>query len=108
MSRTTSYPQTLPPRRPELAADGPRPRQSRWSELATSADHKDIGRILMATAFGSLFLAALQLLLMRVQLAVPQNVFLDVVTFDRLLSVYGETAIFLVALPLIIGLLYYV
>ena len=27
--------------------------------------------------------------------------------FDRLFSVYGETAIFLVALPLIIGLLYY-
>ena len=36
-----------------------------------------------------------------------RQVFLKGVTFDRLLSVYGETAIFLVALPLIIGLLYY-
>jgi cytochrome c oxidase subunit 1 len=108
MSRTTSYPQTMPPTRPEIASDGPKPRQTRWTELATSADHKDIGRILIAASFGSIFLAALQLLLMRVQLAVPENVFLKGVTFDRLLSVYGETAIFLVALPLAIGLLYYV
>jgi len=108
MSRTTSYPQTMPPTRPELSSDGPKSRPARWVELATSADHKDISRILMATAFGSIFLAALELLLMRVQLAAPSNVFLKGVTFDRLLSMYGETAIFLVALPLIIGLLYYV
>ncbi|MFN8142208.1 MAG: cbb3-type cytochrome c oxidase subunit I [Solirubrobacterales bacterium] len=108
MSRTTSYPQTMPPTRPEISSDGPGSRPSRWAELASSADHKDIGRLLIATSFGSIFLAALELLLMRVQLAVPENVFLKGVTFDRLLSVYGETAIFLVALPLIIGLLYYV
>lgn len=108
MSRTTSYPQTVPPTRPEIASDGPQERQSRWAELATSADHKDISRILVSAAFGSIFLAALELLLMRLQLAVPSNVFLKGITFDRLLSVYGETAIFLVALPLIIGLLYYV
>ena len=108
MSRTTSYPQSMPPTRPEITSDGPSSRPARWIELATSADHKDIGRILMTTAFGSIFLAALELLLMRVQLAVPSNVFLNGVTFDRLLSVYGETAIFLVALPLILGLLYYV
>ncbi|HRV59346.1 MAG TPA: cbb3-type cytochrome c oxidase subunit I, partial [Solirubrobacterales bacterium] len=108
MSRTTSYPQTMPPTRPELASDGPEARRTRWTELATSADHKDIGRILVAASFGSIFLAALELLLTRLQLAVPENVFLKGVTFDRLLSVYGETAIFLIALPLVIGLLYYV
>lgn len=108
MSRTTSYPQSMPPTRPELSSDGPRPRQARWAELASSADHKDIARILISSAFGAIFLAALELLLLRLQLSVPSNVFLDAVTFDRLLSVYGGTAIFLVAMPLIIGLLYYV
>ncbi|MBK5111256.1 MAG: cbb3-type cytochrome c oxidase subunit I, partial [Thermoleophilia bacterium] len=44
----------------------------------------------------------------RIQLAVPENLFLDAVTFDRLLSVYGETAIFLFALPLCLGFFYYV
>jgi heme/copper-type cytochrome/quinol oxidase subunit 1 len=108
MSRTSSYPQTMPPTRPEVSSSGPQARPARWIELSTSADHKNIGRILMASAFGSIFLAALELLLMRVQLAVPENVFLKGVTFDRLLSLYGETSIFLVALPLILGLLYYV
>jgi heme/copper-type cytochrome/quinol oxidase subunit 1 len=108
MSRTTSYPQTMPPTRPEVASEGPKQSNARWIELSTSADHKDIGRILMVSAFGALFLAALELLLVRVQLAVPSNVFLEGVTFDRLLSVYGTTGIFLVALPLLIGLLYYV
>lgn len=108
MSRTTSYPQSMPPTRPEVASDGPRTKPARWIALSTSADHKDIGRILISSAFGAIFLAALQLLLLRAQLAVPSNSFLSGVTFDRLLSVYGETAIFLVALPLAIGLLYYV
>ena len=105
---TTSYPQTMPPTRPEISSEGPKSRPARWIELGTSADHKDISRILMTSAFGAIFIAALELLLMRVQLSVPSNVFLKGVTFDRLLSLYGETAIFLVALPLAIGLLYYI
>jgi heme/copper-type cytochrome/quinol oxidase subunit 1 len=102
------YPPTTPPTRPEISSGGPAGNRSRWVQLGTSADHKDIGLILIVSAFGALFLAALELLLVRIQLAVPENVFLEAVTFDRLLSVYGETAIFLFALPLCLGLFYYV
>lgn len=104
----SSYPTTMPPTRPEVASGAPSEPRARWAQLATSADHKAISMILFATAFGSLFLAALELLLVRIQLSVPENVFLNAVTFDRLLSVYGETAIFLFALPLCIALFYYV
>jgi len=104
----SSYPTTMPPTRPEVSAATPADPRARWAQIATSADHKTIGLVLISTAFGSLFLAALELLLVRIQLAVPENVFLNAVTFDRLLSVYGETAIFLFALPLCIGLFYYV
>ncbi len=45
---------------------------------------------------------------MRLQLAIPENAFLSPVTFNRLLSLYGVTAIFLFALPLCLGLFYYV
>ena len=45
---------------------------------------------------------------MRLQLAVPENTFLDPVTFNRMLSLYGATAIFLVAVPLALGFFYYV
>ncbi|MGB0120452.1 MAG: cbb3-type cytochrome c oxidase subunit I, partial [Solirubrobacterales bacterium] len=98
----------MPPTRPEVSADAPADPRPRWTQIATSPDHKTISLVLITSAFGALFLAALELLLVRLQLAVPENVFLNAVTFDRLLSVYGETAIFLFALPLCIGLFYYV
>ena len=49
-----------------------------------------------------------ELLLMRLQLAIPENTFLSPVTFNRMLSLYGATAIFFFALPLALGLFYYV
>ncbi|HEV2727044.1 MAG TPA: cbb3-type cytochrome c oxidase subunit I [Solirubrobacterales bacterium] len=88
-----------PSPRPELAAEGFRPSRPRWQQLATSADHKDVGRILICGALGFLFIALVELLLMRIQLLVPENSFLDPVTFNRMLSLYGATAIFFFALP---------
>jgi heme/copper-type cytochrome/quinol oxidase subunit 1 len=94
--------------RPELVVEGfpgrPRPR---WIELATSADHKDVGRILITAAFGFLFLAAVELLLMRLQLAIPENDFMTPVGFNRMLSTYGATAVFFFAIPLVLGFFYY-
>jgi len=98
-----------PSPRPELVADGFQSSQRpRWQQLATTADHKEIGQILICGALGFLFLALVELVLMRIQLLVPENTFLDPVTFNRMLSLYGTTAIFLFALPLVIGLFYYV
>ncbi|HEX5989889.1 MAG TPA: cbb3-type cytochrome c oxidase subunit I [Solirubrobacterales bacterium] len=97
-----------PSPRPELAAEGFPPSRPRWQELATSADHKDVGRILITGALGFLFIALIELLLMRIQLLVPENTFLSPVTFNRMLSLYGASAVFFFALPLAIGLFYYV
>ncbi|HEU5105761.1 MAG TPA: cbb3-type cytochrome c oxidase subunit I [Solirubrobacterales bacterium] len=94
--------------RPELVADGYTPSRPRWAQLATSGDHKDIGQILICGALGFLFLALVELVLMRIQLLVPENTFLSPVAFNRMLSLYGASAIFLFALPLAIGLFYYV
>jgi cytochrome c oxidase subunit 1 len=92
---------------PELVADGFVKRRPRWVEIATSADHKDIGRVLITSALGFLFIALIELLLMRLQLAIPENSFLSPVTFNRMLSLYGTTAIFFFALPLALGLYTY-
>jgi heme/copper-type cytochrome/quinol oxidase subunit 1 len=94
--------------RPELVVDGFPKRRPRWIELATSADHKDIGRILIVGALGFLSIALVELILMRLQLAIPENTFLTPVAFNRMLSMYGATAIFLFAIPLVLGLFYYV
>lgn len=93
---------------PELVVDGFPRRRPRWIELARSADHKDLGRILITASLGFLAIAVLELLLMRLQLAIPENSFLSPVTFNRMLSAYGATAIFFFALPLVLGLFYYV
>ncbi len=45
---------------------------------------------------------------MRLQLAIPDNTFLSPVTFNRMLSNYGATAVFFFAIPLALGLFYYV
>jgi cytochrome c oxidase subunit I len=96
-------------RRPELVIEGfPGKSRPRWIELATSADHKDIGRILIGGSLGFLFMALVELLLMRLQLAIPDNTFLSPVAFNRMLSDYGATAVFLFAIPLALGFFYYV
>jgi heme/copper-type cytochrome/quinol oxidase subunit 1 len=94
--------------RPELVADGYSAARPRWAQLATSADHKDVGQILITGALGFLFIALVELVLMRIQLLVPENTFLSPVGFNRMLSLYGASAVFLFALPLVFGLFYYV
>jgi cytochrome c oxidase subunit 1 len=93
---------------PEVVADGFSRRRPRWIEIVTSADHKDVGRVMIGAAFGFLFIALIEFLLMRLQLAVPENTLLTPVTFNRMLSLYGATTIFLFAVPLALGLFYYV
>src|SRR6201990_1520875 len=96
-------------RRPEIAIDGyPSRKRTFWQDLISSADHKDVAKILMVGSGGFLFLAALELLLMRLQLAIPENTFMEPYTFNRVLSLYGATSIFFFALPLVVGLFLYV
>jgi cytochrome c oxidase subunit I len=92
---------------PELVVDGFPAKRPRWAELATSADHKDVAQILICGALGFLFIAAVELVLMRLQLLVPENSFLSPVGFNRMLSLYGATAVFFFALPLVFGFFYY-
>jgi heme/copper-type cytochrome/quinol oxidase subunit 1 len=96
-----------PSSRPELVVNGYPSRRPRWVELATSADHKEVGQILICSALGFLFIAAVELVLMRLQLLVPENTFLSPVGFNRMLSLYGATSVFLFAIPLALGLFYY-
>jgi len=99
---------TLSPGRPELVTSEYPQRRPRWIELTTSADHKDIGRMFIGGSLGFLLLATVEWVLMRLQLAIPENTMLRPEFFNRLLSLYGETAIFLFAIPLVVGLVYYV
>src|ERR1700742_4275219 len=95
--------------RPEIAVDGfPRPKRNGWMDIVTSADHKVVAKILMVGSGGFLFLAALELFLMRLQLAIPENTFMEPYTFNRILSLYGATSIFFFVLPLVIGIFLFI
>ena len=63
---------SAPANNPELVSDGMPAKRPGWVELATSGDHKDIGRMLV-TGGCFLVVAALGFVLMRLQLAVPEN-----------------------------------
>ncbi|HSD22985.1 MAG TPA: cbb3-type cytochrome c oxidase subunit I [Solirubrobacterales bacterium] len=94
--------------RPELVTDGPAPTRPRWLEIAMSSDHKDVGRLYIGASLSFLVLGIVAFLLIRLQLAVPENDLIEPVTFNRLLSVGSATLIVLFALPLLFGLLAYV
>ena len=98
----------ISPHRPELVTPGLPSQRARWIELATSSDHKDVGRLFIGGALGFLVVGLVEFLLMRLQLAVPQNDLIEPITFNRLLSVWGPTILVLFALPLIVGLFTYV
>jgi heme/copper-type cytochrome/quinol oxidase subunit 1 len=98
----------LSPHRPELVSDGlPSPRP-RWLELASSSDHKDVGRLFIGASLSFLFVGAIGYLLTRLQLGVPENDLIEPITFNRLLSVSSASLVVLFALPFAIGLYTYV
>ena len=91
--------------RPEVVSEQiPRGRPA-WIEIATSADHKVVGRMYIASSLFFGAIALTELVLMRLQLALPDNTFMRPEIFDRLLSAYGVTALLLFALPLLLGLI---
>jgi cytochrome c oxidase subunit I len=99
---------TMAPHRPELVTDGVRTRTGpRWLEMTMSPDHKDVGRIFIGAALSFLTLGMVAFLLMRLQLGVAENDFIDPVTFNRLLSVGTAWLVVFFGLPIAFGLFTY-
>ncbi|WP_191561816.1 cytochrome c oxidase subunit I [Metabacillus idriensis] len=73
-----------------------------WDYL-TTVDHKKIA-ILYLISGGFFFLAGgLEAMLIRIQLAVPDNDFIAAGLYNEILTMHGTTMIFLAAMPLIFG-----
>ncbi len=101
-------PPTIAPARPEIVTrEVEKPRQA-WIERATSADHKAVGLLYIATSLVFLALAATEFALMRVQLIVPENSLVNPEIFNRLMSVAPVSFVVLACIPLLLGLIAYV
>ena len=69
-----------------------------------SVDHKQIGILYLATTLFFLCVGGAEALLLRVQLARPGNTFLSPEAYNQIFTMHGTTMIFLVVVPLLIGL----
>ena len=99
---------TAPAARPEVVTRGVAAKRQAWIERASSADHKVIGQMFIATALTFLALAALEFMLMRLQLIVPENTLIKPEIFSRLLTASVSSFTVLFAVPLALGLISYV
>lgn len=70
-----------------------------WSWI-TTVDHKRIGIMYGVTAFFFFLVGGVEALLVRVQLAVPNNTFLSAESYNQLFTMHALTMIFLALMPL--------
>ena len=68
-----------------------------------TVDHKEIGIRYIVTAFAFLLVGGIEALVMRLQLARPNETLLTPEQYDQLFSTHGVTMIFLYAMPILSG-----
>ena len=66
-----------------------------------TVDHKKLGLMYMMLSIFFLLVGGAEVLLIRIQLAVPNNHFLSPQVFNRLFTMHGTTMVFLVGMPLV-------
>lgn len=78
-----------------------------WLEMlhswVTTVDHKRLGLMYIGYALIFLVIAGFEALLMRVQLAIPNNTFVSPQVFNRLFTMHGTTMVFFVGMPILFG-----
>ncbi len=72
-------------------------------EWLTTVDHKKIGLMYIVYALIFLVVAGLMAVVMRIQLAVPNNHFVSPQVFNRLFTMHGTTMVFFVGMPVLFG-----
>jgi len=75
-----------------------------WFSVTT---HQAIGRRYIFTAFCFLLLGGIEALLMRIQLAKPDNTFLGPARYNQIFTMHGTTMMFLFAVPVMEGMAVY-
>src|SRR5215472_2345622 len=83
----------------------PREHEDTWLETLHSwvitVDHKRLGLMYMMMSIFFLLVGGAEAILIRIQLAVPNNHFVSPQVFNRLFTMHGTTMVFLVGMPLV-------
>ncbi len=86
----------------ESQAQGGEDAGSVYAWIAT-VDHKRVGILYLVTALFFFAVGGTEALLLRLQLARPNNHFLSPSAFSQLFTMHGTTMIFLVVMPVLVG-----
>lgn len=73
-----------------------------------TVDHKRIGVMYLVVSLFFFGVGGIEALLIRVQLARPNNAFLSPSAYDQIFTMHGTTMIFLVAMPVLTGMANYI
>jgi cytochrome c oxidase subunit 1 len=78
-----------------------------WLEVlhdwVTTVDHKKIGLMYIGYALLFLVISGAQALLIRIQLAVPNNHFVSPQVYNRFFTMHGTTMVFFMGMPILFG-----
>ncbi|HUY71397.1 MAG TPA: cytochrome c oxidase subunit I [Gaiellaceae bacterium] len=78
-------------------------KQGKVASWLVTVDHKRIGIMYIATSLVFFALGGILALLMRAQLATPNESFLTKNSYDQVMTMHGTTMIFLVVVPILAG-----
>src|SRR5438874_11645892 len=81
--------------------------RGRWSSFLATVDHKRIGILYIVTSLVFFVAGGIIALLMRSQLARPNEHLFTRDTYDQMFTMHGTTMIFLVVVPVFAGLANY-
>lgn len=89
---------------PESADSLPKLRSANgFLQWISTVDHKMIGIMYLWSALIFLIIGFIEAMLMRIQLATPENTFLSPQAYNQIFTMHGTTMIFLVLTPMLIG-----
>jgi cytochrome c oxidase subunit I len=90
--------------RPEIVVPhGIKDKPGGWLEWLTTTDHKKIGLLYIYSTFLFFILGGVEALMMRSQLAVPDNTLIEPRTYNALVTMHGTTMVFLFLVPVMAG-----
>jgi cytochrome c oxidase subunit I len=90
-----------------LDAGFPAQTRSAWLDWVATVDHKRIGILYLLATLIFFCLGGIEALLIRIQLAWPGNTFLSPEMYNQIFTMHGTTMVFLVVVPLLLGLANY-
>jgi cytochrome c oxidase subunit 1 len=82
-------------------------RSGLWDWL-TTVDHKKIGLLYLGSALFFMLVGGLEALLIRIQLAKPENTFLSADAYNQIFTMHGTTMVFFVGMPVAVALFNYI